>query len=447
MDRGALAGLGALALLARLPGLGRSLWYDELFTLVAFAGSPLDALTRQVAANNHPPASLVAWAAGLVAGPSEVGLRLPFALLGAAAVPALAWAAAPALGPRAAWLAGGLLALAPAAITASQQVRGYAGALLASALLAGLVPATLRGVRRATPAVAAATALGLWSHPTLLLAVLAWLALALAGPRLLGPCPGRAAALRGLGLGVVAWLALAAPVLAHTFKHVRRGLLGPDAVVPRLGPLDLLDVAGGAGAGPAERLLAAGLLLAAGAGATGLVRRGRRLEAACLAAPVAAALLLLLLRAPAYPRFALFALPPLLALAAAGLASLGRRAGALGLAGLLALAVVPVGRAAREELQDLRGAARLARALAGDGPVVGAGPGGELLAAYDPRALPDGGWDAALGAPPGTVVVVPLPAFTPEEVRARLAARATPVVVPGSVSPVVVWVPAAEPVR
>ena len=73
-----LALLATLALLLRGRGLGRSLWYDELFTLTQFARSPAEALGRQVAANNHPPASLLAWAATQL-GAQEVGLRAPSA--------------------------------------------------------------------------------------------------------------------------------------------------------------------------------------------------------------------------------------------------------------------------------------------------------------------------------------------------------------------------------
>ena len=86
-----MAAIAVLAFFARIPGLGRSLWYDELFTLARFAGSPADALGTQVAANNHPPASLLAWAVALFTE-SDLLLRLPFAVAGALGAAALAWA-------------------------------------------------------------------------------------------------------------------------------------------------------------------------------------------------------------------------------------------------------------------------------------------------------------------------------------------------------------------
>ncbi len=79
--------LGGLALAARVPGLAQSFSYDELFTLTRFATSPAAALTAQVAANNHPPASLLGWLGTqlvpLLPASPEVTLRAPFALLGA----------------------------------------------------------------------------------------------------------------------------------------------------------------------------------------------------------------------------------------------------------------------------------------------------------------------------------------------------------------------------
>src|SRR3954463_7980795 len=46
--------LVVIAAAARLPGLGRSLWYDELFTIRHFTDTLPHALTAQKAANNHP---------------------------------------------------------------------------------------------------------------------------------------------------------------------------------------------------------------------------------------------------------------------------------------------------------------------------------------------------------------------------------------------------------
>ncbi len=384
----------------------------------------------------------------------EVTLRAPFALLGALLAPALVVAGRRTVGPRAAWLAGGLAALAPMAVDLSRQVRGYAPELLAAGLLAGLAPAALRG-RGSWPALAVVTALGVWSHPTLLLAVAPWLALAAllrAGP-----------ALAGLAAGAAGGLLLLAPTLKRTARNAMH-LLNPHEGEPaaRLSLGDLLDVAGGATPDPGlgDRTtpllvlaLAGALLLLAGLGARALVRAGRRTEALALAAPLAASLLLPLSNAPAYPRFAAFALPPLLLLAGRGLAELAGRRGWVGrlratalLAALLAPAALVVSAGASAPQQELRGAARLARELAGPGGVVlGAGPGGELVPALDPAALEDPTWATTRALLGGAsrqrvVLVVPLPPWTPDDVAANLSNLGTPVALAGRANVVLVWV-------
>lgn len=447
MSRGWLVALFALALAARLPGLGRSLWYDELFTLARFGGSASDALTRQVEANNHPLASLLVWAAQAVTS-SEVGLRAPFLVLSAAGAPALAWAAGRALGPATGWLAGALAVVAPLHVALGQQVRGYAGVLLAASLLVGLVPRALRAddrrAGRASAAIAACAALGLWSHATLLLPLAGWVALAALGPRLgVASAAGRAVALRGLLAGSAAGLLLLAPVLGRLVKFTRRELEPSGA--GRLGAGDLLDVLGGASASSSWSGAALALALAALALA-GAARAWRRSRATALAllVPVVALVPLVALGAPAYARFGLFALPALLALAAHGLTTARGRAGRVALlAGCVALASARVAASAHEELQDHRGAARLARGQVGpEGLVLGAGEGGALLRAYDGDAVPLG-WedlDRALDGGAPLAVVVPFPAWTPPAAREALEARCGLVLLPGQVSPIAVWI-------
>jgi hypothetical protein len=436
-----LSALFLLALLARLPGLGRSLWYDELFTLARFTGSASDALTRQVEANNHPLASLLAWAAQAVAT-SEVGLRAPFVLLGAAAAPALAWSAARALGPATGWLAGALAAVAPLHVALSQQVRGYAGLLLATSLLVGLVPRALRA-ERVTGALAACAALGLWSHATLLLPLAGWIALAALAPRLgLATPAGRAVALRGLVAGTAAGLLLLAPVVSRLFKFARREL-GASGEGDRFGARELAELLGGTTASWFEGLLPMALAWLALLGAA-RAWRGSRLTALALLVPVVALAPLVALGAPAYSRFALFALPALLALAAHGLATTrGRGPRVAVLAVVVALAAARVASHAHDELQDYRGAAHLARAQVGeDGLVLGAGEGGGLLRAYDGDAV-QLDWDdldAALARRQPLAVVVPFPAWTPAAARAILEERCGVVLLPGQVSPIAVWI-------
>jgi len=447
----ALLGLGLLALLLRLPGLDRSLWYDELFTLTQFARSIGDAATRQIAANNHPLASLLACAASSVSQ-GEVGLRLPFVFLGALGVVALAWVTSAWVDRRTGLVAGALLAVAPAHVLVSQQVRGYAGALLASAIVLGCFLATLRarpwgGDRLALPGLVLALGLGAWSHATALAVAPGLIVLALAAPSLhLASRRGRRRALGGLAGGVALSALLYAPMLARLLGFVwRHGLLVEVATPLAPGPLEVGQLGEVLGGGSA--LLAGLLPPLAVLGAVALLRSRRtRLVGLTLLVPVLSAAALLALRPLGYPRFFLFLLPALLVLAGHGLvAAAGRRPWiALGLCVCLAPATAEVRRAAGEELMDYRGAVRLAAARAtalGTG-VVGAGPGAELLAVYDPHVR------VAEDRFVGSVVIVPLPGWllTPAAPRELLygGAFADPVVLPGREGHVVVFAPRSE---
>lgn len=463
--RAALLLLGLLALAVRLPGLSRSLWYDELVTVSSFSASPWQAWTRQVAANNHPAASLLVWAGSLALPEGEGWWRLPFALLGAAAAPALAWSAAGCGARRAGPLGGALLALGPGAVLLSQQLRGYAGLLLASALLPGLLGRLLdepepRRARRLGLALALTAGLGLASHLTLAIPLLLWTGLIACAHRLrlaTLESQGRAllALLGGWALGLACW----APLLRRTFSWIGDALEDGDPGAGRagVGPRELLLLLGGPG--PAGQALAVLLLALVAPGLVALLARreperadARRLGWILLA-PLLALLALTVGGAPAYPRFLAVGLPALLLLAAAGLSRLAvRRQAVAGLALLALLALPALGDRAGRELQDMRGAARLARRLAGpQGHVVGEGFAGPLLTIYDPGLLPELGLDpprraqleALLDDPTAPLAWIdPYPGLTLEG-RARTerlrAALGPPLVLPGIVSDVVVY--------
>ena len=451
----------------RLPGLSRSLWYDELFTVFRFAASPLTAFGRQAAANNHPLASLLAWAAEQALPSGEAWLRAPFALLGALAAPALAWSGARAGAPRAGLLGGALLALSPGAVLLSQQVRGYAGLMLAGALLPGLLARAL-GRRPEEPALPTLVALvltaglGLASHLSLALPLAVWTALVVAAPRLrLAALPGQGTALVGLAGGGALGLLLLAPTLGRTVRWAADALDGgdPGAGGLALGPHQLLALVGGEGlAGRALALALLGLcasglisLLVPARGASPARVAPRRLGL-LLAGPLLGGLGLMLLRAPAYPRFLTLALPALLLGAGAGLSALAPRGRAAALLALLAaLAAAPLGAQAGRELQDLRRGATLARHLVGPGaPIVGGGFVGSLLVVYDPerRVLDEPGperperpgFEALLRGAAPLAWIDPFPGLTPPERRAELRRLlGEPLVLPGSESPVLVY--------
>jgi hypothetical protein len=134
----ALLALLVLALVLRLVGLTtQPLWYDET-TLLAYVQLGLGEWLSLVAAADNWAAYLAKaplvvvglWGWSQLAGASEVALRLPFALLGAAAVVPLYLIGRRLLGRRVALLAAGLLAVNPFPIYFSQQISEYGVLLL-----------------------------------------------------------------------------------------------------------------------------------------------------------------------------------------------------------------------------------------------------------------------------------------------------------------------------
>jgi hypothetical protein len=450
------------ALAIRVCGLERSLWYDELVTLFVFSGSLGDALGSQLAANNHPPASALAWLARGTLGDSELALRLPFAVLGALGVSGLAWGAARALpgGAALGLVVGALAALSPGHVLYSQQVRGYAGLLLASALVPALLLLTLRGRDRRAPwLLGAALALGTWCHATLLAPAMGWLVVVAVGPRLgLTVGVGRTRALAGLGAGLVGAALLTLPVLGRLAKFARRWVGEPGVAAPPLETGQVLALLGGGDdLGTLVGLL---LLVLAVLGARALARD--RSTLLVLGVPSALALVACALRLGAYPRFLLFALPPLLCLAAAGLIAVTRRPRAghvrwrrwhlvwrLGLlAGLLFSLGWQTRLQAERELQDYRGALLAARSLVGDAGLIvsDATHAGAVLSWYDPQVIYDLDEDelarALVAGPPGPLAcVVPFPGWLSPTRRALLERTCgAPLLLPGDVSPVAVYV-------
>jgi len=439
-----LIALFALALGLRWRGLGRSLWYDELFTLVHFGESLSQAWGTQVEANNHPLASTLVWLARSLGAESARGLRLPFWVAGAGAAPALAWALWPS-GRRRAWLAGGLLALAPPAVLASQQVRGYAPALLLLALALG---AALRLREEAHPRwgalLAGCVVLGLSAHLSaglglLCLALLAWGA---RSPRVL---------LAWLGGGFLGGLIVLLPTLSRTWKFVRRNLGVAEPALPSPlapGPFDLARLGEAAGSPLLGFLLV--ILLGLGLASAKRERSARPIPSLALGAWALTPLLLVVSGALGYARFAWFAWPAWAALAALGPAREPRRLALVVVAWFLALSAWIGARERRGELADLRGAVVLARSQVGQGEVFAAGPGGELLGGYGVSALLPADEGAALevvaALPRPWAAVIALPAWLELQPRleAALSAHAR-YVIPGREGPVLVVVARRDP--
>src|SRR5215207_2125546 len=123
-----LTGIVLLAALLRIPTLGSaSLWVDEGHTYAAVRGSLGEMFRRIVDDEATPPLSFVVeWLAVRVTGTSEFALRLPSALLGLAAVPAMYVLVRDHAGRRAGLFAAALTATNPMLIWHAQDARAYA---------------------------------------------------------------------------------------------------------------------------------------------------------------------------------------------------------------------------------------------------------------------------------------------------------------------------------
>jgi len=391
-----LALLVLCACCARLPGLERSLWYDELFTLRHFVDAPLHrALWKQKAANNHPLYSGLAWfSTRALPGRRELGLRLPALMLGLCIVLGLGLVfAVPCRGSpadaEAGLVAAALAVAAPALVEYSQEARGYGGCALGVLLTLRLGAGPGVATRRHLMALAAALIFALWMHLAGGLAILG-LALVLSQRALWGAEDARLEARRrlmALGLGGFAALLLWSPILKRMSSFARRNLgVHEGGLGPRLTELwrGLLCWDGPPVAGALLLLLALlGLALA----------RDQERE---LARSSAAAILLSLLfwSLPGtlfFPRFLVPLVPLVLLLAGLGCVALRRRFGALayGFPMLLILLWIPsdVHRAG-DQTQDLRGALRLAEDWAQGGGIIAGGRGAELLSHYAGREIP-----------------------------------------------------------
>jgi 4-amino-4-deoxy-L-arabinose transferase-like glycosyltransferase len=215
------AGLTLAALAPRVSGAFlRHPWHDEYFT--AWAGRlSLGGLVAALRLDSGPPLPylLVKLVAGLGVPPLAAA-RAVSVIAGTAAVLLAAHAARRAFGPRAGWWAGAFLAVHPLAVAWSCEGRAYALLFMAAAWAWERIEA-LAHERRGAVGLAAAVALGCWSHGLglLLATVLAVVALTLQTPTrsraLAAVCAGLASHLPWLPIAMhqppaaIAWMASA----------------------------------------------------------------------------------------------------------------------------------------------------------------------------------------------------------------------------------------------
>jgi len=162
-----LAALTALALLLRgVQARGASLWLDELHTWHHATAPSVGALLDGLRADNHPPLSfLLVRASRALFGGSELALRLPSVLCGAACVVVAARIARFLPSPRARTLAPLLVAVSSLHVAASGEARMYAPyALLCALALLGALRLVARGERRGAWILAGSLALAFHTH-------------------------------------------------------------------------------------------------------------------------------------------------------------------------------------------------------------------------------------------------------------------------------------------
>jgi 4-amino-4-deoxy-L-arabinose transferase-like glycosyltransferase len=165
--------LMAAAVGLRLHDLGVGLWYDEIVTYVKFA--PLswgEIVTDYSSQNQHILYTLLAHASFETFGESAAALRLPAALFGIGSIAALFLLGRQVTSARETLLACALLTFSYHHVWFSQNARGYSGMLFWTVLSSWLLVRALRETRPALwPAYAAAAAMGVYTHMTMVFVV------------------------------------------------------------------------------------------------------------------------------------------------------------------------------------------------------------------------------------------------------------------------------------
>lgn len=129
-----LAAILVVALVLRLPGLGESLWYDEMWSTRVSLATP-ELVVRTIAGDVHPPFYLIVMFAWIhVFGDSEISVRLLPLASGLVTIVLAARLAQACAGPIAGTTAALVLALSPVHIWYSQEARHYS--LLLTLMLA-----------------------------------------------------------------------------------------------------------------------------------------------------------------------------------------------------------------------------------------------------------------------------------------------------------------------
>ncbi len=164
----AVLAIFALALVLRVPLLGRGFQGDEIRSMIDFVEAPSawETISRVVDFNNHHFYSLLARGADAMLGRAEWVARLPALLFGMLTVPALWLGLRRDFGPRTALFTALLLATSPIHIGFSATARGYTGLVFFTWSATVLFFSVLRdgGSVPRVVAYVVLSALGIWTH-------------------------------------------------------------------------------------------------------------------------------------------------------------------------------------------------------------------------------------------------------------------------------------------
>ena len=166
----AMAGILAVAVVLRIPGLNSCMWLDEVLTMVRFARPPAyQILTTFPDQNQHMLYSLLAHASMRIFGEQVWALRLPSVIFGVGSIWALFLLGRRLIGEWPALLACGLMTVSYHHIWFSQNARGYMGLLFFTLVATQLwLKAMDSQTWRSWMAYTVSIVLGMWIHMTML---------------------------------------------------------------------------------------------------------------------------------------------------------------------------------------------------------------------------------------------------------------------------------------
>jgi len=289
--------------------LGEGLWLDEIITDYEYVRLPYhEIITTYDSENQHFLYTLIARAAYDLFGPSPWALRLPAALFGIGSLTALYFLARRVTSVSEGLLATALLAFSYHHIWFSQNARGYSGLLFWTLLSSWTLLAALQTGRiRYWLAFAAAGALGLYTHMTMVFVVFGQAAVAALW--LFNQRAEAAALLRGMLLGFSGAAGLSLLLYAPVLPHLLRGLgREPSVVGEWKSPLwTLSELLRGLNIGFAGGLAALVALVVVAAGLLSYLRRQPAIVVLLGVPVLAGALVVIGMGHHLWPRFFYFA--------------------------------------------------------------------------------------------------------------------------------------------